>query len=791
MRNNVGDLKTKILKINSYSIYLVVLLSSIISFIVVYFVVTISFRQDVEFTKREYFSAQKSIIKNQVNNFINFIWHTAKIEKRLQIEKLQKNADFLAKILTITPPDRFGYIIDKFQEKNSCIKIGLSDMSGRLVYTTAKDFSSNNRLKVIQKLKGANYIVLDTKEGIKYISGKKFLNQIDHNYYFIANATYQKIIDKSVKKIVLNRVQSIKFGAKNNGYLSIAQLLNYNGGKKFAKVVALPVKPEWVGKYLDDDKKDAKGKMYRKEYLKIVNTTKEGYVSYWFFKKKTKQLKPKISYIKLYKPFDWIVFTSVYLDDVNSIIAQKEKTLKDEIYKILYTHLFVTILFLTIAYFITKYENRVLLKIMNRYENEIHQKNVKLKQLNKNLQKEIDIKTQELFDSYLTDPLTKLANREKLIIDAQNRKYIGLLNIDSFKEINDFYGVEIGDKVLKKVATILRERVGIVYKLSGDEFAILDGDKFNLKRKIESIISFMDRAKIIIDNNEIQISFSSGIGPTLSKADMALKYAKKTRHKNVIMFSENLPIVKEYENNLKWKNIIKFAIEHKNIYTYVQPIFDTTTHKITKYECLIRLKDNDKIYTPYFFLEISKKTGQYQTLQKIVIEKSFSVFSKLDYKFSINLSLLDLNNSAFEEYFLNEIEKYNIQDKLIVELLEDDNLLDTNVIRFLNKLQKLGVEIAIDDFGSGYSNFSYIITKLPVNILKIDGSLIRDIDEDEKIFKLLKNIVNMAKEFDFYIVAEFVENREIATMLEDIKIDYLQGYYISKPFNIEELEKNL
>ena len=124
---------------------------------------------------------------------------------------------------------------------------------------------------------------------------------------------------------------------------------------------------------------------------------------------------------------------------------------------------------------------------------------------------------------------------------------------------------------------------------------------------------------------------------------------------------------------------------------------------------------------------------------------------------------------------------------MIVELLEDEELLYPEVISFLIVLNKMGVEIAIDDFGSGYSNFSYLITKLPVTILKIDGSLIKNIVEDEKHYRLLRSIVNMGKEFNLSIVAEFVENKDIVTLLEDLNVDYLQGYYFSEPFDMREL----
>jgi diguanylate cyclase (GGDEF)-like protein len=444
------------------------------------------------------------------------------------------------------------------------------------------------------------------------------------------------------------------------------------------------------------------------------------------------------------------------------------------------------LIFVVIAHFITKYENSILSKIIDRYEAELNEKNIELKNLNYKLKEEVQEKTNQLVKNLFIDPLTKLPNREKLLVDFEFKKFVAILNIDSFKEINDFYGIEIGDRVLKEIGNILSLEVEL-YKLAGDEFAILDDNIENITLKVENLMKVIENSKIIIDENiSIEWTMSCGIADNLSQADIALKYAKQTKQK-IVVFDNQLPLVKEYENNLKWKNIIKKAIKNDNIVPYIQPLVNSNSKKIDKFECLIRLKEGDRVYSPYFFLEISKKTGQYQELQKIMIKKSFEKFKNLDYKFSINLSTNDLNSIKFQEYFINMIDEYGVEDKVIVELLEDDGLLYPEIIGFLIVLNQMGVEVAIDDFGSGYSNFSYLITKLPVTILKIDGTLVKNIANDDKSFRLLKTIVNMAKEFDLSVIAEFVENKEIVELLETLDIDYYQGYYFSAPFDMDEL----
>jgi EAL domain-containing protein (putative c-di-GMP-specific phosphodiesterase class I) len=173
-----------------------------------------------------------------------------------------------------------------------------------------------------------------------------------------------------------------------------------------------------------------------------------------------------------------------------------------------------------------------------------------------------------------------------------------------------------------------------------------------------------------------------------------------------------------------------------------------------------------------------------------MIEKCFEKFSKLNYKFSINLSASELANIQFREFLLNKIDEYNVSDKLIIELLEDEALHNDELIGFLIYMySEVGVEFAIDDFGSGHSNLSYLLSKLPVTILKIDGSLIKNIDSNIKTYKLVKALTQMAKTFNLSVVAEFVENEEIAYILKSLGIDYLQGYHFGKPEDIRNLKE--
>jgi len=788
-------LKRKILKTNYLSIFIIVIIFAFLSFISVYYVLYASLQRDIEFTKKEYITTQKSIIKNQVQNLVDYIDYMYFVEKRNRLKKLSKDIEFLSKAFNALPHDNLSTFLNKYIYEHSYYSIVVKN-NKEIVFQKGilpKNFD-------IDKLKENKLNTLvDGKD--TYFARIKKINY-NNDEYKIALLIPKSTIDSEVKSKIVDFIHNLDF-IFNNGYISIIQILNFNGGKNFAKFIAYPKNPSWEGFYLDSSKKDAKGREYRKEYLKLLREKKEGFFVYWF--KKNGKLYKKISYVKLYKPFNWAVFAGVYINEVNNVIEKKKALIKKEIKQILRIYVIMSMIFLIIVFLITKYENKMLKKILDTYEAKISKKNQelqlanqkllmlndKLENLNKNLQQEVEKKTKELLQSYITDKLTNLPNREKMLYDLKKlpKKCVALLNIDSFKEINDFYGIEIGDEVLKKVGEII-SKFTPVYKLSADEYGIISTDCKELKELVNKVINHIEKQHLTINGLDIEISLSAGIGENIEDADMALKYAKGEKIGKVVVFNENLEIVKNYEEYVEWKKIIKNAIREEKIIPYVQPIVDANTKAIRKYEALIRLEHNGNIYSPFFFLEHAKRAGLYVELQKIMIKKTFEVFSKLDVGFSINLSVMELSNSSFKKYLLDMIDKYDVSDKLTIELLEDEKLQDEELLGFLIYLSEMvGVKIAIDDFGSGNSNLSYLIQKMPVSILKIDGSLIKEILSNKNNQKLIKVLVLLAKIFNLKTVAEFVENEAIAKMLENYGVDCLQGYYFSAPFDIRKLKE--
>jgi EAL domain-containing protein (putative c-di-GMP-specific phosphodiesterase class I) len=296
----------------------------------------------------------------------------------------------------------------------------------------------------------------------------------------------------------------------------------------------------------------------------------------------------------------------------------------------------------------------------------------------------------------------------------------------------------------------------------------------------------------LIDQHEIDTRITSGISFShknnkLITADIALQSAKK-ENKDFVIFYEDLDKFQEYENNMLWTKKLKNAFLEDKIVVYYQPLVNNKTLEIEKYECLVRMIDeNNDIISPFFFLDISKKSKQYTKITKIVIEKAFKKFNNLDFEFAVNISYEDIADPDFLRFIKNALKTYKVKDKVVFEILEDENIKNYELlIDFISEIKSLGCKVAIDDFGSGYSNFEHLL-KMKVDYLKIDASLIKNIAIDENSYKITKTIIEFAKNLNLQTVAEYVENEDIYKIVKNLGADYSQGYYFSQPLKSPEL----
>lgn len=395
-----------------------------------------------------------------------------------------------------------------------------------------------------------------------------------------------------------------------------------------------------------------------------------------------------------------------------------------------------------------------------------------------------------------TDSLTGCGNRLRLNYDMQENDNLSavIFNLDNFRQINDFYGHDFGDLVIQSIANKIYKSISEdenfkFYRLQGDEFLTLaiNYPKEELIKKTKKIISLIKK-KFYVRKEEMLLSCSAGISfepreHLLSTANMALKIAKKSNIDFLVYSPEN-SLEGQYKNNLLWTKKLSSAIKDGDLVTYYQPIVDNkkgNSEKPIKYECLIRMLDEHEIVSPARFLDVAKQTRQYFEITKTVIHQAFELFKDKDAEFSINLSVLDILEPQTLAYIIEMLQKYGIGEKVVFEIVESESIDNfEDIINFINEVKKYGCKIAIDDFGTGYSNFEYLI-KLQADYLKIDGSLIKNLNKDKNTLLVVSTIVEFSKKLGMKTVAEFVENEEIFNIVRDLGVDYSQGYYFSEP----------
>ncbi|MFA6195404.1 MAG: EAL domain-containing protein [Sulfurimonas sp.] len=422
------------------------------------------------------------------------------------------------------------------------------------------------------------------------------------------------------------------------------------------------------------------------------------------------------------------------------------------------------------------------------------QSTTQITQQKERIDKVLHRQSEELIHYYYTDSLTGLSNRSQLIKDINNVQNTSLIliDIDRFKDIVYFYGHEIGDMCLKAFTLKMKQMLDSTnynhYRISGDIFAVL------IKKcsGAEALNALMKRLNSEMDVfyfncKEHEIHFKATIGASmfaqelLMSAEKALKTAKAT-NKNMLLYDEESEEFRSYEQNIFWTNKITEAISSDQIVPFYQPIINNKTNKIEKYECLVRIIDNDEtVHSPIKFLDISKKSRNYAAITKNVVEKSFKEFENTRYEFSINLSAKDMIDNEITNYIYTQLENFKGCNRVIFELLESEGIENyDDVYAFIEKVKEYGCKIAIDDFGSGYSNFIHLL-KLKVDIIKIDGTLIRDLDSDENAQIIVKTIVDFANKLNILTVAEFVHSDFIQHRVKELGVDYSQGYYFGQP----------
>lgn len=397
------------------------------------------------------------------------------------------------------------------------------------------------------------------------------------------------------------------------------------------------------------------------------------------------------------------------------------------------------------------------------------------------------------------DELTSIPNRLKLLEDiaiTESPKLV-VINIDGFKEINTIYGESIGDLTLQKMSKEIKNALNTrhlqLYKLTADEFAILAGKEIsieNFREDVAMLSHYLSHIHLECAEHEISIRLSLGAAiselhhsqrPLISMADMALKEANR-RMRPYQFYNDIASIDEDLEKNYKMIQLIEQSIKDDKVRCCYQGIINAKTGKIEKYETLMRLEDeNGKNVFPHNFVDIAKRTRFYPKLTQKVVQEAVYTFLHRQESVSINLSIDDIMDDSTYAFILDVLRNCSCAERIIFEFLETEEIeFNERMLTFTTQVKKMGAQIAIDDFGSGYSNYAYLM-KLGVDILKIDASLIKDVEINNNSRLIAQSIINIAHALGMKTVAEHVHTKAVEEIMISMGVDYLQGYYLHKP----------
>ncbi|WP_051206013.1 EAL domain-containing protein [Oceanospirillum maris] len=392
-----------------------------------------------------------------------------------------------------------------------------------------------------------------------------------------------------------------------------------------------------------------------------------------------------------------------------------------------------------------------------------------------------------------TDSLTGLPNKNQLqeALDVCGcDSALLVLNVNNFSLINSAYGLDFADCLLAAITDRLKIVLegACIYRLNADEFAVHYDEEVSLQAVFNKVRENFFLNQLQVDNLSFNISFSYGgaVGADdlIRKALLALKKAKEGGRGRFYQYADQRDELEQHQRleYMQWNALLHRALNEDCLVPYFQGIRDNDSGDINYYECLIRMQIDGKVYGPYQFLQPAKLSGLLPVITRTVIEKSCQVMAHNQCDFSINITEDDLSHHYLEEYLVQRCETYGIPPRRItLEILEGVSAAGKkNHVKQLASLKAQGFRLAIDDFGTEYSNFERIL-ELDVDMIKIDAKYIKSIDTDSTSYEITRAIVFFAQNAGIPVVAEFVHSESVQRVVESLGIRFSQGYLFSEP----------
>jgi EAL domain-containing protein (putative c-di-GMP-specific phosphodiesterase class I)/GGDEF domain-containing protein len=401
------------------------------------------------------------------------------------------------------------------------------------------------------------------------------------------------------------------------------------------------------------------------------------------------------------------------------------------------------------------------------------------------------------------DSVTSLPEKDAILysMGLKTSYLIAIIRIDNFSQFVSLFGYEFSDNILQFVVKNIREiekDFGFeTFRLRGFEFGILmplrnePPSKGELEAYLYRIWEKLSERHIPWDSTKIRLIYRiSGAIATvankfhvLSNADRALKEGMRA-NRPVTIYNEEY----DYEHESALTSVIRFTVlsenhEKKLFKAVYQPIIETKTRSVVWYECLLRIRNTGGEYEPPVkYLQIARSTGMDTAIAQFMLETACGALKRCDMDISINITIQDMQNERFLELVERALaKKGGTRGTLIFEILERDDMADAqSCLKFINRVRELGCKIAIDDFGTGHSNF-FNVLNLPVDIVKIDGFLIKKMMESAHARSMIEGISSLFAKMGIPLVAEYVDSEELFDDLKLLNINYVQGYLFGMP----------
>ena len=450
---------------------------------------------------------------------------------------------------------------------------------------------------------------------------------------------------------------------------------------------------------------------------------------------------------------------------------------------------------------------------VRRHREEIQQKNNSLREINSKLEEKTDTALHMAYH----DQLTGLPNRAKLMQDLDHsiklscrmstRLAVMFLDLDRFKPINDTLGHEIGDKLLQKVARLIRKQLrdtDMLCRLGGDEFVVVlepVSDTYSPSIVAQRIIDALDHT-IEIDGHSINIGSSIGIAMVpddsiglqniIKCADSAMYTAKENGRNGYAYYREDMS--NRAARRTQIETALRGSIRDQHFSLVFQPIVDLEKREVVKAEALIRWNHPELGFVPPDeFIPIAEEVGLIVAIGNWVLRAACKAIKEFE-STGVHINAIAVNVSSVEflkddvvSRFKSVLQEFDVLPEQIEIEITERYMLDQahGAEAELQKLRDLGHTLSVDDFGTGYSSLSYM-KRLPLDVIKIDRSFISNIPHDQNDLAISQAIVSLSHSLGYKVVAEGVETQEQLDYLFDQCCNYAQGYFLSKPVPAEE-----